>query len=121
MTTTAYRTPAGYRAYLKTPYWREKRIHILRRAAVGHRIPMCEVCGCHAPAIEVHHHIYDRMPWYEHDDDLIAVCRHHHETLHQRRGRERNAYRRGGRIAADSCGTVRRMERPTQMTLPLRR
>src|SRR5262245_19326144 len=94
--TNAYRNPAGYAAYLKTPYWREKRDHILRRAARGHWSPMCEVPGCHAPAVEVHHEVYDRMPWYEHDDDLIAVCRDHHKALEAQR-RQRGAARRRGR------------------------
>jgi hypothetical protein len=121
MASSAYRTPAGYHAYLRTPYWREFRLRILRRAAEGHRVPMCEMRGCHSPAYEVHHNIYDRVPWREHDADVLALCRHHHKVLHQMAAREWSAYRRGGRVAADFCGMARRLGDTSQLSLPLRR
>lgn len=110
--------PAAYRTYLRTPHWREIRLRILRRAK-----GWCEQPGCRRRATEVHHKVYYRCPWREWDDDLIAVCGHHHQALEAMRRQEASAMRRGRLVAADFCGMAHRLdwEVGQQMNLPLRR
>lgn len=67
---------------------RKKKRHRLRRQVLdraGHR---CEICGCEIDWRSVSvHHIKPRLthPELEFDaDNLMALCRHCHEQLHER-------------------------------------
>lgn len=69
--------PPDYREYINSDKWREKRNKIIRRAGA-----VCEMCGSHRN-IQVHHLSYDRLG-FEHDNDLLCVCRKCHENIHSK-------------------------------------
>ena len=64
-----------YKAYLKSPRWKEKAQRIMRKA--GGR---CRVCG--KSANHVHHETYKRRG-RERDTDLTAMCRSCHTRRHR--------------------------------------
>ncbi len=66
-----------YRAYLKTPQWRDRREKILRRAG-----GWCEGCGTR-PATEVHHLSYANV-FDEFLFELAALCAACHRRVHGR-------------------------------------
>lgn len=66
----------GYRGYLKTAAWRQKRAEVIRRAA-----GVCERCR-RWPVANVHHLTYERLG-DEPLSDLLGVCRRCHEELHR--------------------------------------
>ncbi len=66
-----------YQEYLRSPEWREKRSRVMRRASY-----LCEMCG-ERRATEVHHLTYDRI-FREELDDLKAICRECHKTIHDK-------------------------------------
>ena len=67
--------------YLKSPYWKEIRRRVARRAGF-----VCEVKGCRAQAanLDAHHTTYDVMGfewlfiW-----TLVYLCRYHHNMTHK--------------------------------------
>ena len=65
----------GYREYLQTPEWQERREQHLRSARYR-----CQVCNSDS-GLNVHHRSYDRRgeeAWA----DLIVLCRVCHKTFH---------------------------------------
>ena len=63
-----------YRDYIRSPYWTErKRLYF---ATHSHK---CEVCG--HPDVELHHLHYGDYG-HERDKNLAALCRVHHQELH---------------------------------------
>jgi hypothetical protein len=83
-----------YRAYLKSPLWRDR-----RRAFFEKHARKCEACDRRAKYrkwyqpwkprlfIVLHHARYDeqqRCPGSEPDDALRAVCSNHHKEIHAR-------------------------------------
>lgn len=81
---------AGYDAYMRSPQWSARRRRWTeewqRRAAV-HRhsaAPQCAVCGrlWTLRDGDLHHATYDRLG-AEDFEDLVPLCRPHHEALHQ--------------------------------------
>jgi hypothetical protein len=71
--------------YLRSPHWRSIRLWALDRA--GHRCQATEVRGrrCEETRrLDVHHRTYDHLH-EEHPDDVLVVCRAHHEALDGRR------------------------------------
>jgi len=66
-----------YEHYLQSTVWRAKRGAVLRRA-YGY----CEAPECTATATEVHHKRYPEVWGREELEDLIALCRVHHEAEH---------------------------------------
>ena len=40
----------------------------------------CEICGC--PAVDIHHIEFGRHKRSDEVDNLIALCRRHHEDCH---------------------------------------
>ncbi len=89
----------GYRAYLRSAAWRRRREawiagHVDEWATVP-----CAVCLIRLSAREVdlHHLDYSgvvelaggRWEARERDDDLVAMCRLHHDELHQLLDRDR--------------------------------
>lgn len=65
----------GYRKYLQSPEWKEKRARVL--AAANYR---CELCK-RKKATQVHHLTYKRI-FKEPPEDLIAICRFCHDEKH---------------------------------------
>lgn len=74
MPRTFNRTTA-YHWYLGTPFWRERREHVMKRAQ-----HVCEKCKA-AKATEVHHLTYLRV-FNELPTDLVALCRPCHSDIH---------------------------------------
>ena len=97
-----YRTPRQervYREYLRSPEWQRKRQAVFNRAEFNsirttpprHPIkPICERVGCLNVAEHVHHWNYERVgkeqigmePEASEENDLIALCRECHASLH---------------------------------------
>ena len=88
-----------YREYLRSPEWQRKRQAVLNRAKFnsimttlpGHPIkPICEHVECSNVAKDVHHWNYERVgkeylgmePEKSEENDLIALCRECHASLH---------------------------------------
>ena len=65
-----------YREYIRSKAWRDRRNQVLRRSR-----GVCERCG-KWPVVNVHHRTYERLG-SERLEDLIGVCRHCHEEMHQ--------------------------------------
>ena len=63
-----------YRLYLKTAHWRRT-----RERALDHYGATCVMCD--RTPVEVHHRTYNRRG-EERLEDLIVLCREHHENFH---------------------------------------
>jgi hypothetical protein len=66
----------SYREYLKGPEWAETR----NRYRSSGKLQSCLVCR--APNVDLHHRTYLRLG-QERLEDLVALCREHHEALHE--------------------------------------
>lgn len=64
-----------YNEYLLTDHWQQKRIGALERA--GSR---CQVCNA-SKGLNVHHRTYEHRG-YEHDEDLLVLCKSCHQLFH---------------------------------------
>ena len=64
-----------YKAYLKSPEWKEKRLEVLRRDKF-----ICQKCKKEW-ATEVHHLTYKNI-YNERLEDLLSVCKGCHEKIH---------------------------------------
>ena len=94
-----------YREYLRSPEWKQKRQAVLDRAMQSFirkpliirqmrdrygRKPICERGECLNVVKDVHHYSYERVgkeqigmePEASEENDLIALCRECHATLH---------------------------------------
>lgn len=69
------RTQLPYSEYLKTEYWKGRRLKALHRA--GHK---CQVCAA-VDRLEVHHNSYERLG-HERAEDLTVLCRDCHGLFH---------------------------------------
>jgi hypothetical protein len=69
-----------YVRYICSPEWNARRNRYYRRHGRA-----CAFCGA-VKWVELHHHTYERMG-RELDDDLIAVCREHHQEIHSHHDR----------------------------------
>jgi 5-methylcytosine-specific restriction endonuclease McrA len=65
----------GYRRYLKTPEWQQRRAAIVERSR-----GFCEDCGSRE-SLDVHHLTYKRRG-SERAGDLVALCRQCHKERH---------------------------------------
>lgn len=70
-----------YSLYLKTPYWRNLRKRIIRRAGCK-----CQLCG-NAKNLQVHHKRYETrngnsILFRETGKDLMVVCGNCHQRIH---------------------------------------
>jgi hypothetical protein len=65
-----------YAAYLRTAYWRGRRVRALLRSG-----GQCQVCYADDRPLEVHHLTYQRLGW-ETDADLIVLCGPCHAREH---------------------------------------
>ncbi len=65
-----------YRAYLGSKKWKRKRRRYFSR---HHRA--CAACGSEV-AVTLHHMTYERFG-DERDEDLLPLCRMHHDLLHR--------------------------------------
>ena len=84
----------GYRNYLRSPAWGFRRVRWFRDARARGCEPACPVCQRtldEAGSLDLHHLCYNgvhRDPatgaWQakERDEDLMPMCRTHHEQLH---------------------------------------
>lgn len=90
-------------AYMASPAWAKQRAAwVLEYEARNAALPTCAVCNAgwvteSGATLDVHHHTYERLG-KELFDDLVALCREHHEHVHR---------------AFDSDSYWRRMDRPT--------
>lgn len=83
-----------YRDYLRSPQWGFRRVRWFRDARAGGCEPACPVCQLtltEAGTLDLHHLRYDGVQrdtstgaWkaQEKDEDLMPMCRAHHEQLH---------------------------------------
>ena len=69
-------TEKEYRAYRLTPHWKKLKATVKERSG-----GLCEWLHCQERMREVHHLTYARRGW-ERLDDLVALCRRHHEAAH---------------------------------------
>jgi hypothetical protein len=69
----------SYREYLEGPEWAETRT----RYRSSGKLQSCLVCR--APNVDLHHRTYRRLG-QERLDDLVALCREHHELVHEAEG-----------------------------------
>lgn len=70
-----------YRAYLRSPEWRQARQRILSRAGLR-----CERCNSYGDGLDVHHLRYDNLG-HEPDSDLEVLCWKCHKAAdRERRG-----------------------------------
>ena len=66
----------SYREYLEGPEWAETRT----RYRSSGKLQTCLVCR--APNVDLHHRTYRRLG-KERLGDLVALCREHHEQVHE--------------------------------------
>ena len=84
-----------YRRYLRSQAWGYRRVRWFQECrAAGHE-PACQVCGVtleEAGTLDLHHVSYKgvsqdestgRWRAREADEDLMPMCREHHQRLHQ--------------------------------------
>ncbi|GAA1835965.1 hypothetical protein GCM10009795_096440 [Nocardioides hankookensis] len=117
---------AGYQAYMQSPQWFARRrwwfeewvsrtqgVRRLQDSAA----PVCLVCGRLWTLREgdLHHVTYDRLG-AEAFEDLVPLCRTHHEALHDLYDAS-PLWRRTGRVQA-TYGIIGVLKRRTQDTTP---
>lgn len=76
---------AGYEAYMRSPQWFARRRRWLGEWRARHNgAPTCRVCGrlWSLGSGDLHHATYERLG-AELYEDLIPLCRAHHEDLHR--------------------------------------
>lgn len=76
----------GYKAYLHTLHWQNKRKHIYKI-----RNYTCEMCGCKikkGQSYNIHHKTYKRVG-NEKDSDLMLLCPDCHTLLHAKQNRQK--------------------------------
>jgi hypothetical protein len=66
----------SYAEYLLTPEWRAR-----KAAAIAKARYRCQVCNGNGEELHVHHRVYTRRGC-ERPEDLIVLCRTHHELFH---------------------------------------
>jgi hypothetical protein len=77
-----------YAAHLRTPEWRGIRAKVLKRSG-----GVCEGCGQNRPT-QVHHLTYDHI-FNEFLFELVAVCDHCHQRLHDEHGQAADEWQDG--------------------------
>lgn len=73
------RVPKQYKVYIKSQHWQNRKNRYYQ--ANGRR---CAVCNS-AHFIDLHHRVYGNYG-SERDEDLVPLCKKHHEAFHQRYG-----------------------------------
>ena len=75
--------PARYRKYMKSRAWFDRRERWFEDEQQQRAVVVCAVGGSRwTLADDLHHVTYERLGQENHDD-LVALCRFHHEQLHQ--------------------------------------
>lgn len=74
------------KAYLKSTQWRELRLQVLKRDQYT-----CQSCFIDNVPLDIHHIHYDNLG-NEPLEDLVAVCRTCHSTIHEHLGYSRYGY-----------------------------
>jgi len=86
---------ASYRRYLRSQQWGFRRVRWFRDCRVKGYEPACQVCGATLAdegSLDLHHVSYDGVSWHETEDqwvaaeadeDLMPMCRAHHQQLHR--------------------------------------
>lgn len=70
------RTPESHNKYLKSHYWRKRKIEFFSRNP-----RTCVVCST-SSNIHLHHATYKNL-YNEPDEDLVSLCGVHHGELHK--------------------------------------
>lgn len=95
---------ASYRRYLRSKQWGFRRVRWFRDRRREGFEPACQVCGITLEAVgtlDLHHNSYGGVDWDEHvqqwvaaeaDEDLLPMCRTHHQALHRIMDRGRDYY-----------------------------
>lgn len=73
-----------YLEYLQTDHWKQTRQAALERA--GHR---CQLCAT-TEHLQVHHNSYANLG-NEKPEDLVVLCRKHHELFHDAQKKDKSA------------------------------
>lgn len=74
------RCPTHYKVYIKSKFWRKRRSDYFK--IYGRK---CEICG-HSKIVQLHHKLYADYG-SEKDENLVALCRFHHEEIHKALGK----------------------------------
>lgn len=93
----------GYRQYLSSRAWHWRRQRWFRDCRARGFEPACQVCGVtlrEAGSLDLHHVSYsgvierDDGSWQaaEQDEDLMPMCRTHHQALHRIMDRRKEFY-----------------------------
>ena len=83
----------NYRDYIKSEYWTErKRLYYLNHPHT------CAVCG--HPDVELHHLRYGDYG-HEQDKNLAALCRVHHQELHNAVALRKNTFYQSNSVIED--------------------
>lgn len=84
-----------YRKYLSSQRWGYRRVQWFRECRARGYEPACQVCGVtlgQSESLDLHHVSYYGVTWdseaqqwfsLEQHDDLMPICREHHEQLHR--------------------------------------
>lgn len=86
---------APYRRYLGSHQWGFRRVRWFRDCRANGYEPACQVCGttlADEGSLDLHHVSYEGVSWHETkrqwvaaeaDEDLMPMCRTHHQQLHR--------------------------------------
>ena len=83
----------SYKDYIKSPYWEER-----KRLYFSNHPHKCAVCG--HPDVELHHLKYGDYG-RELDKNLAALCRVHHQELHDSIGLRKNTFYQSNAIVEE--------------------
>lgn len=84
-----------YRRYLRSQQWGFRRVRWFRDCRARGYEPACQVCGVtlvDGDSLDLHHVSYEGVSWddttqqwvaREADEDLMPMCREHHQQLHR--------------------------------------
>lgn len=98
-----------YTDYLLSDAWKEK-----RKEKLIHGGKRCEVCGT-KKRLQIHHLTYERI-FQERMDDLMILCRKHHEAVEGLY--QSSKLRKLGPVAELRAETLRQFERPVTVITP---
>lgn len=82
ITSNQFMSPEEKYAYLQSPMWQAKREIVLKRDK-----HQCVVCGTDS-TLEIHHITYANLG-NERIDQLVTLCRKHHQEVHDKYGYDR--------------------------------
>lgn len=73
----------NYRKRLRKGKWKK-----IRELFYKEHKPVCSVVGCNIFKVDLHHFSYERMGKKDEVNDLIPLCRKHHNQVHELQKKE---------------------------------